>query len=96
MLEKLAELVEKYPNLAQEVYPIIIGACILVWLFITSILVIDSIIKRKKWLEGEENVTKIFRMDIQSYGYYINRVYNMVYSNSYIRNLCMFRAIYKV
>lgn len=48
MLEKLTELVEKYPNLAQEVYPIIIGACILVWLFITSILVIDSIQKRNK------------------------------------------------
>lgn len=48
MLEKLAELVEKYPNLAQEVYPIIIGASILVWLFITSILVIDSIQKRNK------------------------------------------------
>ena len=48
MMEKLIELVERYPDLAEKAYPIVGGISFFGLLFISSILILDGVQKRNR------------------------------------------------
>lgn len=61
MMEKLIELVERYPDLAEKAYPIVGGISFFGLLFISSILILDGVQKRNRKRKNARRRRKCYK-----------------------------------